>query len=247
MASRNRATRKVGFFKKDIFELTTWNRIFLFILAGGTFLFSFLMMIGSFNVGYMQGSIVPYCYVLASVLSFGAFIGTFCGINQNENKVPRTSKKAIAPAPKSKPIKSKVPKEYKVILKNLENIKKDAQNRYNSVEALIKEYFGDSTISVARYTDVLTKANEVLEQNYEHANKAVQLFGSSKPTPARLEILTHYVHDSQDVLDKINQIVDELIRIHQSSSFEKGDVLDARLDELVQTTHYYANKSEEKE
>lgn len=246
MASRNQRTRKVGFFKKSIYELTTWNRIFLFILAGGTFLFSFLMMIGSFGVGYMRDSIVPYCYILATVFSFGALLGGFCGINASEKQAPRVSRQTISPAPKSKSTKAKIHKKYKVILKNLENIQKDAQERYNSVEELLQEYFGDSTISIARYTDVLTKANQVLEQNVEHANKAVELFGNSEPTPARLEILTHYVHDSQDVLDKINQIVDELIRIHQSSSFEKGDALDERLDELVQTTHYYANKSEDK-
>lgn len=246
MASRNQRTRRnVGFFQKNIYELSVWNRIVLFLLAGGTFIFSFLMMLGSFGVEYMRPTILPYTFAVATICSFAALTGVFRGLNSNENAAPKVSKPKTSSAPKPRQRKSAIPKEYKVILKKLENIKKDAQDRYNSVEALLQEYFGDSAISIARYTDVLTKANDVLEQNYEHANNAVKLFGSSKPTPARLEILTHYVHDSEDVLNKINQIVDELIRVHQSSSFEKGDVLDARLDELVQTTHYYANKSEE--
>lgn len=245
MASRNQTTKqKEGFFQKNNSEFTLWNRIVLFILAGATSVFSFLLMIGSFQFYSLKNTIVPYSFGASLLFAIVAFAALF--IRREKTRGTKNNQVSVNEA-KSKPkrMSSKIPKEYRVILKTLENTQSDAKERYNHVEALIQEYFGDSKISVSRYTDVLTKANEVLEQNYQQANKAVQLFGTSKPTEARLEILNHYVHDSQDILAKIDQIIDELIRVHQSASFDEGDVLDERLDELVQTTHFYAQKNEQ--
>lgn len=242
MASRRRTTkRKFELFDKNIGGYSVKNRIMLFALSLGTFIVSFAMFVMSIDNYNTTDTIIPFLFLISGMLSLCAFAGVFVRTRPNQAPIPFADSEE-KPAVKKPKTRKKMPQEYAVILKALENAKKDAQERYVHVEDLIEEYFGDSRISVARYTDVLQKANDVLDENYQNAARAIDLFGSSIPTPARLEILNNYVHDSQDILNKIDRIVDELIRVHQSSSLDEGDFLDQRLDELVETTHQYANK-----
>lgn len=242
MASRRRKTkRNDGFFYKNIGEYTVKNRIVLFALSLGSFIISAALFIMSIENVYTSDTIIPFLFIGAGMLSLCAFAGIFVRVKPTKTAMALEDAKENRAAKKPR-TRKKMPHEYAVILKALENAKKDAQDRYVHVEDLIEEYFGDSKISVSRYTDVLQKANGVLDQNYQNAVRAIDLFGTAMPTPARLEILNNYVHDSQDILFKIDQIVDELLRVHQSSSLDEGDFLDQRLDELVATTHQYANK-----
>ncbi len=142
----------------------------------------------------------------------------------------------------SLPKKKKIAPEYQALLNRLENNLEGVQSRSTAVFTLIDEYFEGSVISSSRYKDVMKSAIDVLETNYKNACQAVELFGTSAPTKARIQILQNYVDDSEDVVSSFDVVVNELVRLKQSSTIEKGDLLDQSLDELAGTTAYYAHK-----
>ncbi|WP_323090301.1 hypothetical protein [Allobaculum sp. JKK-2023] len=148
---------------------------------------------------------------------------------EKETRLPSLPKKKTAP-------------EYQALLNRLENNLEGVQSRSIAVSTLIDEYFEGSVISSSRYKDVMKSAVDVLETNYKNACQAVELFGASAPTKARIQILQNYVDDSEDVVSSFDVVVNELVRLKQSSTIEKGDLLDQSLDELAATTAYYAHK-----
>ncbi|MDE5757922.1 MAG: hypothetical protein K2H85_04845 [Allobaculum sp.] len=145
-----------------------------------------------------------------------------------------TSKKPPIPTTKNAPNPV-----YQDLLDRLQENIQEVKSGQQEVEKLIDESFEGSIISSIRYKQVMQNAQEVLEKNYQNASQAVALFGSSAPTQERLAILENYVHDSDEVTQKIARVVDELLKLRQSNVFESGDELDRRLEELADTTMYY--------
>ncbi len=128
---------------------------------------------------------------------------------------------------------------YQTLLKKLQENIQNVESRQEEVDKLIEESFEGSLISSSRYKQVMQNAQEVLEKNYQNAYQAVSLFGSSAPTQERLAILENYVNDSDEVTKKIDRVIEELLKLRQSNTFESGDELDRRLEELADTTVYY--------
>ena len=142
--------------------------------------------------------------------------------------------------PKAKPEPSAVIRpEYARALAMLKNNLTELESREESVSDFLDDYFAGSTISKSRYLQVIQNAKHVLKTNYEKASQAVKLFGNSVPTPERLEIMEKYVRDSQDVVNNLERVINELIKVQQSDVLNDGSKLDVLLDDLAATTSYY--------
>lgn len=179
--------------------------------------------------------------IISFLLGFIGFFLCFFGIIAFHSSASIASSPKLEvplpPTPKEKPIQ--YAPEYKALLEKLKDNINGIQERQNEVEELIDDSFEGSLISSARYKQVMQSAEEILQKNYQNAAQAVSLFGSSKPTAERLTILEGYVHDSDEVTQKIDRVIDELLKLRQSYTFESGDELDKRLEDLADTTVYY--------
>lgn len=222
-------------------------------IIGFTFFtfFSLLMVIGS------QNPLAVFCALAALVFSvYGLvqMIRNFPGAKRVAGKV-KTAKtinrqqpanpdlaKTEPDLPLPEKPKKKPAHEYQVLLNRLENNLEGIKARSAAVSSLVDEYFGGSVISASRYKEVMKSAVEVLETNYGNACQAVELFGTGAPTQARIQILQNYVDDSEEVVTSFDTVVDELIKLKQSSVIDEGDQLDQSLEELAGTTAYYARK-----
>lgn len=178
--------------------------------------------------------------IISFLLSFLGFFLCFFGLvfyhPAMTSTVKVNSSSLKPPLPK---IKQAPAPAYQALLDTLQENIQNVQTRQQEVETLIDESFEGSLISSSRYKQVMQNAQDVLEKNYQNAYQAVSLFGSSAPTPERLAILENYVHDSDEVTKKIDRVIDELLKLRQSYTFESGDELDRRLEELADTTVYY--------
>lgn len=133
---------------------------------------------------------------------------------------------------------------YKERLMALNEFAVDLADRMDSMEYFLDEYFGNSNISKSRYLQVTKDAQKLLENNYKKATQAALMFGTkSKPTPERIQILDNYVNDSQDVADKMEIVINQLVAVQQNDTIRAGDILDASLEELARTTKYYSKES----
>lgn len=127
--------------------------------------------------------------------------------------------------------------------RNLEQLERDTKvipRREKAVNGFLEDLFGGSSLTKNRYKQVIDHAQDILEDNYAKAKKAIELFDNqSEPAPERREIIDRYVQDSDDIISSFEKVVNELIRIQQNETLEKGDVLDENLKNLAETTHYY--------
>ncbi len=178
--------------------------------------------------------------IISFLLSFLGFFLCFFGLVFCHPAMTSTVKvNSSAVKPPLPKIKQAPAPAYQALLDTLQENIQNVQTRQQEVETLIDESFEGSLISSSRYKQVMQNAQDVLEKNYQNAYQAVSLFGSSAPTPERLAILENYVHDSDEVTKKIDRVIDELLKLRQSYTFESGDELDRRLEELADTTVYY--------
>lgn len=222
-------------------------------IIGFTFFtfFSLLMVIGS------QNPLAIFCALAALVFSVYGLVQMIRNfpsakaIRKKAKVVKTTNRKEPAkPAstmessdlPLPEKPKKKIAHEYQVLLNRLENNLEGIKARSQAVSSLVDEYFGGSVISASRYKEVMKSAVEVLEANYQNACQAVELFGTGAPTKARIQILQNYVDDSEEVVTSFDTVVDELLKLKQSSVIDEGDQLDHSLEELAGTTAYYARK-----
>lgn len=116
---------------------------------------------------------------------------------------------------------------------------RDIEQRETSVSSFLDDFFAGSTVSKSRYLQTIQNAKQRLETNYEKACQAVKLFGNSEPTAERMEILNRYVQDSNEIMNKVEKVIDELITVQANDVISDGDVLDGLLDDLANTTSYY--------
>lgn len=128
---------------------------------------------------------------------------------------------------------------YQEDLKILRRHLEDLQARKAGVSSFLDSFFAGSAISKTRYTSVLQNAEHVLEANYNAAAKAAMMFGNSIPTPEREQLMDRYVNDSTDVMNKIDGVINQLLKVQQSDVLSEGDTLDVLLDDLAATTSYY--------
>ncbi len=222
-------------------------------IIGFTFFtfFSLLMLIGS------QNPLALFCAlgaVMFSVYGLIQMIRNFPGAKlirakakgaktlSRQDEAKAISKEVPVDLPLPAKPKKRPAHEYQVLLNRLENNLEGIKARSEAVSSLVDEYFGGSIISAARYKEVMKSAVEVLEANYQNACQAVELFGTGAPTKARIEILQNYVEDSEEVVTSFDTVVDELLKLKQSSIIDEGDRLDQSLEELAGTTAYYARK-----
>lgn len=128
---------------------------------------------------------------------------------------------------------------YQTALAQLQRDIREMETREKSVSSFLDDFFEDSTVSKTRYLTVLKNAHARMETNYEKAQQAVKLFGTSEPTKERMEILNRYVQDSSEILKRVDRVINELITVQQNDVISDGDVLDSLLDDLADTTAYY--------
>lgn len=168
---------------------------------------------------------------------------------QKIENLPEIEKKPVIAKIKSAGVKDKQPDVhpvYKQRLTALNEFAVDLAERMDSMEYFLDEYFGNSNISKSRYLQVTKDAQKLLENNYKKASQAAIMFGTkSKPTPERIQILDNYVKDSQDVADKMEIVINQLVAIQQNDTIRAGDILDASLEELARTTKYYSKETTE--
>ncbi len=207
----------------------------------------FVLMVLCFNLAAAFGPYNPIarvCFNVAALLSLAGGIKMISRAKaaKTEEKPAAAQKKPAIPAVSKARRKAKPAREYQAILNQLQANCESIEESKRLVHQLIDDYFGGSLISSSKYKNVLEDASRVLKKNYENASQAVALFGSSKPTPQRLAILQNYLHDSQDIVDNVSQVVDELLKARQDSTLKDGSALDQSLEELVNTTVYYTRK-----
>lgn len=212
------------------------------------FLFMFLIMISFLLLAAEQFPFVMLSLasmILAVVGLVRTLILTARRKPANPRTAPRPEKKEMPQLPKVRKSvfsPAQIPAEYQALLDRLQADKDSVEKRQEAVSKLIDNYFGGSMISAARYKQVMDNAEDVLEKNYENAQMAVDLFGSSRVTKTRLQIIQNYVDDSSDIIANIDRVIDELLKVQQSSVLENGDLLDQKLNELASTTSYYQTK-----
>lgn len=161
-----------------------------------------------------------------------------------KNKPAKTISPASQPAPspgrsvpKSRPVQ--IHPVYQQDLDELASHIRDLDEREAAVSVFLDSFFADSVVSKSRYLNVIHNAKHVLEANYENALRAAGMFGGGVPTPERVEIMDRYVSDSAEVMNKIDQVINQLICVQQSDQLADGSVLDGLLDDLAATTSYY--------
>ena len=206
-------------------------------------IFNFLWM-ASWGIAFDASGIFTLIF-----LALG-FFSLFCCLIMIWSMLPFGKKKsapqiqsAPAPAVPRPPLPKKLPREYQEPLDKLKSSLSYVKNRQLSVNQLIESMFEGSAISIARYQGVLNDAIQVMEENYEHACQAAQLFNISKPTKNRVDILEVYVQDSHNIVKEIDEVVDGLLEMRQSSVLADGERLDQRLEELARTTKYYRDSN----
>lgn len=129
---------------------------------------------------------------------------------------------------------------YQNALDSLERNTKIIPRRRKAVDGFLDELFGNSVMTKDRYKQVIGHAQQILEDNYEKAKRAIRLFDEDgEPTAERKEIINRYVQDSDDIIQCFEKVVNELIRLQQNQTLEQGDLLDDNLKNLAETTHYY--------
>lgn len=209
----------------------------------------FILMLVSFSNMNALASTSPFSTVffltafIFSVVGLITMLTTLKALKNNAGTSSQSRQdKPAAPAPKKARRRAKPAREYQAMLAQLQADCQSIEESERLVHQLIDDYFGGSYISSSKYKNVLEDAGRVLKKNYDNARQAVDLFGSSKPTPQRLAILQNYVHDSQDIVDNVNKVVDELLKARQDSTLRDGTALDESLEELVSTTVYYTRK-----
>lgn len=183
-------------------------------------------------------------YLLLFVLFLSTVITAAAGFFHQLRS--RRRKNSYLPS-KQKPVRTnlpdlkntRIPAEYAVRLQELYDISEEMQERRQSVSGLLSDFFHDSVISIDRYQSVMNDAAETLKRNYQKASEAVRLFGNSKVTPERIFMLDTYLNDSKDLMNKMERIIDELIRSQQTEVISDSDVLDPMLDSLAETTSLY--------
>lgn len=224
------------------------------ILLFLSLLFFFLMIMGAmFDSVPMVLMTMLYTVVFGIwfvyALIHGMVLKNRRGIRQNalmpDADLPHSVNDSLTQMFQGPPAKSSIPKPqrihpvYQEDLDQLQRHLQNLQDREETVSIFLDDFFQGSNISKSRYTEVLKNARRVLNANYENARKAALLFGNGEPTPERTEIMDRYVADSADVMNKIERIIDELIKVQQSDVIADGDRLDTLLDDLAVTTSYY--------
>lgn len=125
-------------------------------------------------------------------------------------------------------------------LNSIEEIAKKMKWRQSNIQEFIASCFAGSNITIERYDAIISNSISVLETNAKRARQAVKMFGSdTKPTPERTAILDAYYQDSADIENRLNRIIDELLRMQQKTAMDNSDKLDALLVSLADTTKAY--------
>lgn len=218
-------------------------------VPSGVYLVGFILLILAGFTVLGRGSGLTILFTLGSILlSWIGLILTIVHMARGRRQIQTPAASSVKPdlpeirRQPSAALRRSPAKEYQQLLARLSENIDCVSARQKAVEKLIDDSFGASLISSSRYKQVMQNAQDVLKKNYENASQAVALFGSSRPTQARLAILQNYVDDSDDVVANIDRVIDELLKLQQSSTIESGDALDSRLEELASTTVYYQKK-----
>lgn len=141
---------------------------------------------------------------------------------------------------RSRQIQERVHPFYDSALRQLRENTQIIPKRRAAVHKFLDTAFSHSTISVARYEQVIDHAQQVLEQNCAQAEMALEMVDQSRaPDERRRQMVQNYIDNSQAIIDSFEHVVNELICLQQSETLEQGDVLEERLSELAQTTKYY--------
>lgn len=224
-------------------ELVEMHPLKILLYTIGSFVLSLLMQYFKW-VFRLDGSIFGFGL---NLISIGFVICAFIMIIHLISRV--TSRRTKDSAPKQ-PIKPDLPRkktsifeaadpEYTKRLDILRKLYSEMTSRQESISGFLQEYFSGSIISINRYESVMNDASKVLWNNYQKASTAVSMFGSAQATADRLAILDGYVNDSKQTVDKMETIIDELIKIQQQRSFSDYENLDGMLTSLARTTSRY--------
>lgn len=160
--------------------------------------------------------------------------GEFSESTARPDDLPETPDKAF-----KKVKNSSTPSLYQNILTNMEGYVNDLKTRRDSLSVFLDDFFGNSEISKSRYLIQINKAIQYANDNLNKARSAVTIFGDSKPTQARLDILHQYEKESYDLVQSVDGIVDALLQADHSQSSQRIRMLDEALDELEKMTAYY--------
>lgn len=205
-----------------------------FILLGLAFLFSGFIYAGS----WIDMGLLPFlCFLLGLwCLLYAIFLTTT--LIQPRKAVRQTfvPKKTDLPAPSPD---SPVHPQYQRLLALIEMNKEDVMKKRASVEDMIDNCFEGSPITRERYLEVIDNAICVLDDNFDKAREAAIAFGESEPTPRRIEMLTMYASETNDITRGIDNVVDGLAQLMQDQTVKTNDGMDERLDELARTTSLY--------
>ena len=161
---------------------------------------------------------------------------------QSGSSLQPQAQESLPPLPKTPakmPSAAAMRPEFAKRLAMLNNLRNELESREDSVSSFLDDYFEGSTISKSRYLQVIQNARHVLKTNSDKALQAVKLFGNANPTPERIEILDAYVKDSRDVMNGVEKVINELIKVQQSDVLNDGDKLDELLTALTTTTTHY--------
>lgn len=127
-------------------------------------------------------------------------------------------------------------------LHQIESIAKKMQGRRHDIQEFLNSCFSGSVITRDRYSSIISDSIDVLQINARKARQAVRMFGSeTAPTPERLAILDAYLDDSKDLENRLNRIIDELLKMQQKTTLADSNSLDDMLTSLKETAASYTS------
>lgn len=126
---------------------------------------------------------------------------------------------------------------YEPQLRKLDALIAQGEEKVNRVSGLVRSLFGAKSLTVAKFDGAAQLVLKELRQNAEQADRAVTAFAGDKVTEERMQLLENYVTQSQQVLDRLDQLLMLLVQFDQERDSEK--TVTGQLDELMDTLHLY--------
>ncbi len=125
----------------------------------------------------------------------------------------------------------------KELRQKLDALIAQGEEKVNRISGLVSSLFGATSLTAAKFEGAAQLVLKELRQNAEQADRAVTALAGDKVTEERMQLLENYVTQSQQVLDRLDQLLMLLVQFDQERGSEK--TVTGQLDELMDTLHLY--------
>jgi hypothetical protein len=140
--------------------------------------------------------------------------------------------------------KQEAPKKpYASYLIRMQELEQELNEKTVTLNDYLETVFGHSQITIDKYNREIQAAENFMNEQMEKVEKTIKLFGNGEETAERKEILNQYIYDAKSLIQQVDDVINELIKLEQSESIKDRSLLDESLSNLAKTTHYYSKNS----